>query len=83
MISGKNAGGIPRDPYISMTAGALVRHRACIVPLFLVSRCQMSGVRCQVSGARCQVSGVRCQVLGVRCQVLVVKGQVPGAKCQA
>ena len=70
-----------------MTAGALVRHRPCIVPLWSVS-CywcsviQVSGIRCQVPGARCQVSGVRCQVLGVECEVPGVKCQVPGARCQ-
>ena len=53
-----------------MTAGALVRHRACIavgVLLLVLSNCNSSDLgqltvrcgRCQVSGARCEVSGVR------------------------
>ena len=76
-----------------MTAGALVRHRACIavgVLLLVLSNCNSSDLgqlkvrcwRCQVSGARCQVSGVRCSVSGVRCEVSGARCQVSGVRCQ-
>jgi len=43
-----------------MTAGALVRHRACIVLWSLASRFQLSGGRCQAAGVRrCQESSVK------------------------
>ena len=55
-----------------MTAGALVRHRACIVLWSLASRFQLSGGRCQAAGVRrCQETSVKC-ILGCTLTCLFV-----------